>query len=514
MTSYARAAGGGGNGGEAIYHGRTKPLTVETLEKMSKNMNMKILVCDFNLCGIADMSFLDFAKNLSRISIGKPEFLTPMVGRGLVVAMGFGQEDVYKGWLQNGFTINEILVRLIDLSAYSDAKKLANDKYAFQTVTILGCPHASIEDVKRWIQPYNATLAPNCTQLKRTQQHGFWNGGLRFVVRLERKKLLPGKLKVNIGDELYVIDIEYKLLDGTVWCNKCLGEGHIAAKCSAGNEQQEPMDGGEEFLSADGSDAETPKTVAEAPRSMTYIDREADAEKREELYGLLPNEFHEGVLRCNQYPKVAHFGREVNSELKVLSNQYMAPVIVEGETFASNEHYVCVQLCRAFPTFQHLEEKVRAAKSGAEAHSICKEIKHCNDIDERQRCSIIYKSLCIVNFEKYKQNQNLLKILLSTKSNNCRLAETIGPKGSKFWSTGMGLADKNCNDPTKWAGKNVFGDLLTYIRDDLFKQIESLKRKKGDEDGSPSTEGAVGRKNTRSKSVAEVEESLGRGASK
>lgn len=507
MTTYAKAARGGGNGGAAVYHGRTKPLAVETLGKMSETMSMKILVCDFNLCGITDVNFFEFAKHLSRLDGGKPEFLSPMVGRGLVVAMGFSDDEVYNSWSQNGLTYNKIFVRLVELSAYADAKKSANEKYAFQTVTITGCPHASIEDVKRWIQPYNAVLAPGCTQLKRTQQHGFWNGGLRFVVKLERLKLLPGKLKVSIGDELYVIDIEYKLLDGTVWCNKCLGEGHIAAKCSAQQMEVEQVDG-EDFQSADGSVAEATEPVASEVTPMTYLDRETNAEKREELYSLLPADFHEGVLRCNQYPKVAHFGREVNTELKVLSNQYLAPVSVEGETFASNEHYVCVQLCRAFPDFRHLENQIQTAKSGAEAHRICKEIKHSNVIDERKRSSVTYKSLVRVNYEKYVQNPNLLKILLATRSNNCRLAETISAKGSKFWSTGMDIADKNSNDPTKWNGKNVFGDLLTCIRDDLFKQVESLKRKKSSgEDASPTSEGAVGKKAVRSKSVGDVEES-------
>lgn len=150
METYARAAGGGGGlGKEAVYHGRSNPLSVQAIDSMSSSLGMKILICDLD-------------------SASKPEFVSAVQGRGLIVALGFSDDNVFEGWLKSGLAYNDIHVSLVKLSVYVDAKKLADAKYVYQTVTVMGCPHARLQDVSRWIEPFGATLAAHCKEHKIT----------------------------------------------------------------------------------------------------------------------------------------------------------------------------------------------------------------------------------------------------------------------------------------------------------------------------------------------------------
>lgn len=40
---------------------------------------------------------------------------------------------------------------------------------------------------------------------------------------------------------------------------------------------------------------------------------------------------------------------------------------------------------------------------------------------------------------------------------------------------GMGGKDKDANDPKKWRGKNLLGNVLTGVRDSFLKDIEVCK---------------------------------------
>ena len=74
-----------------------------------------------------------------------------------------------------------------------------------------------------------------------------------------------------------------------------------------------------------------------------------------------------------------------------------------------------------------------------------------------------YAFMVGVNYSKYKQNEDLKQILLSTDN---KVLVEASPY-DKIWGIGLGLDNDNCLDETKWQGMNLLGQALMEVRKQL-----------------------------------------------
>jgi ribA/ribD-fused uncharacterized protein len=71
-----------------------------------------------------------------------------------------------------------------------------------------------------------------------------------------------------------------------------------------------------------------------------------------------------------------------------------------------------------------------------------------------------YHMLWIANKAKYEQNSHLMEKLLAVKG---RFVE-CNPN-DRVWGIGFNKRAPEADDRSKWGGRNLFGDLLTHLRE-------------------------------------------------
>ena len=73
------------------------------------------------------------------------------------------------------------------------------------------------------------------------------------------------------------------------------------------------------------------------------------------------------------------------------------------------------------------------------------------------------------NYQKFKQNPSLSKILLG-KHVNKEIVEA-SPK-DKIWGIGLHYSDQNCDDKSKWQGTNWLGISIMNAREKLIEEYK------------------------------------------
>ena len=107
---------------------------------------------------------------------------------------------------------------------------------------------------------------------------------------------------------------------------------------------------------------------------------------------------------------------------------------------------------------------------------------------EKERTLLLFNLSRIANHAKYTQHPRLMKLLKGTR--DCLLVETIGPHGSRFWSSGLSFEQLN-SQLKDHRGLNVGGFGLTSLRDELLEEdrmrghLQTPTRKRN-QDGSDS----------------------------
>jgi len=78
-----------------------------------------------------------------------------------------------------------------------------------------------------------------------------------------------------------------------------------------------------------------------------------------------------------------------------------------------------------------------------------------------------YPIVLRATIEKYKQNPDLLKLLLS--SGELQFVEA-SPEDT-IWGIGMNARDPDATNPAKWKGKNLLGKAITEARELIKKEL-------------------------------------------
>lgn len=105
-------------------------------------------------------------------------------------------------------------------------------------------------------------------------------------------------------------------------------------------------------------------------------------------------------------------------------------------------------------------EKILSANSPKEQKKLGRKVR---DFDEKvwkyYRTDIVYSG----NKKKFTQNEDLLALLKKTKGTTLVEASPH----DRVWGVGLSVNDSRIYNRDKWRGKNLLGEILTYLRVEL-----------------------------------------------
>lgn len=160
-----------------------------------------------------------------------------------------------------------------------------------------------------------------------------------------------------------------------------------------------------------------------------------------------------------QEPVFFFSGNPALNENKFLSNEYEAPIQVEGQTFATVEHYFQWSKARKFGDGA-IQAKILKTPSAKSVKSYGKKV---SPFDAEAWTADAENVMRTALKAKFMQHPDLLEKLRKTGTRPLAEAD---PR-SKFWGIGTSSDTSKAKDPNKWPGKNVMGKILAEIRSEL-----------------------------------------------
>jgi len=146
-------------------------------------------------------------------------------------------------------------------------------------------------------------------------------------------------------------------------------------------------------------------------------------------------------------------------EFKELSNQFEAPMQIDGVTFPSVEHYYQWSKAKKFGDAE-IEKKIMKTTSSKSVKTYGDKVK---DFKEDEWNEVRDQVMRTALRAKFLQHPELKAKLLETKT---RPIGEANPR-EKYWSIGTGADTSKAKVPSKWPGKNRLGELLVELRTEL-----------------------------------------------
>ena len=142
-----------------------------------------------------------------------------------------------------------------------------------------------------------------------------------------------------------------------------------------------------------------------------------------------------------------------------LSQWWPCSFVVEGQQFASAEHYMMWRKALLFNDTA-VAERVLAARTPAEAKALGRAVSGFVDATwVSARLEIVVEG----NLAKFDQNPALRSYLLGT---GARVLVEASPQ-DRVWGIGLAAADPRAADPATWRGLNLLGEALMEVRSRL-----------------------------------------------
>ena len=141
------------------------------------------------------------------------------------------------------------------------------------------------------------------------------------------------------------------------------------------------------------------------------------------------------------------------------SQWWPAVFTVDGNTYATAEHWMMAEKARLFGDFKTLE-KILDAENPGKAKKLGRQvIGFDNDLWNAKRFEIVVEG----NLHKFRQHPELGEFLLGTKN---RILVEASPVDA-IWGIGMEGSHEFAAVPPKWRGLNLLGFALMEVRDRL-----------------------------------------------
>ena len=173
----------------------------------------------------------------------------------------------------------------------------------------------------------------------------------------------------------------------------------------------------------------------------------------------------DGSVQGEQAPTMIGFFHE-NESYGCFSNWYPAEFDYAGRHFANSEQFMMYHKVLMFHKYDLADQILRTSDPAK-----CKKIagqkfpEFHPELWEKTCRTIVKRGVKA----KFSQNEDILKILLSTE--NALLAE-CSPYDKK-WGIGIDINDPDRLIIAKWKGKNLLGRILMEVREELRNEIQS-----------------------------------------
>ncbi|NGY66416.1 NADAR family protein [Lentzea sp. NEAU-D13] len=142
-----------------------------------------------------------------------------------------------------------------------------------------------------------------------------------------------------------------------------------------------------------------------------------------------------------------------------LSQWWPCSFVVEGQQFASAEHYMMWRKALLFNDTA-VAERVLAARTPAEAKALGRAVSGFVDATwVSARLEIVVEG----SLAKFGQDRALRSYLLGTGS---RVLVEASPQ-DRVWGIGLVASDPRAADPSTWLGLNLLGEALMEVRSRL-----------------------------------------------
>jgi ribA/ribD-fused uncharacterized protein len=129
---------------------------------------------------------------------------------------------------------------------------------------------------------------------------------------------------------------------------------------------------------------------------------------------------------------------------------------MDGNRYKSVDHYVREERERLFKNEEHLE-RIMEGDSRKSFRKIRKEV---HEFNERLWTSILYNVVLRATIEKYRQNEELLDLLLKSWDFPFINASPY----DRLLGIGLHPNHQDATKPEKWTGKNILGKALMVAR--------------------------------------------------
>jgi len=135
-----------------------------------------------------------------------------------------------------------------------------------------------------------------------------------------------------------------------------------------------------------------------------------------------------------------------------------------GVSYPNAEKYMMVAKAKHFDDDKILEKMLKT-DNPKEVKALGRRVKNFNDESwDKVKEDIVTKA----NYLKFKQNSDLLKILMEHKDLILVEASPV----DKIWGIGLHFSDNKVLDESKWRGKNLLGKCIMKARDLILKEEE------------------------------------------
>lgn len=158
-------------------------------------------------------------------------------------------------------------------------------------------------------------------------------------------------------------------------------------------------------------------------------------------------------------PVLFSTGDESKGPFRVLSTEFVAPMMIDGIKYPTIDHYLLAQKARKFED-QESFIKILRAKTAKGAKGVEKSIQN---VKEEEWTPIQDDIMRVGLRAKFTQHKELREKLL--ESGNRPLA--YANARDKYWSIGTSEDTDKAKNPAKWPGKNRLGELLMELREAL-----------------------------------------------